>query len=45
VTLECIWAYPAKVGSILASAVSAGNISVKSIALILDSLLKTLAPI
>lgn len=44
VTLECIWAYPAKAGSILASAVSAGNISVRSIALILDSLLKNLGP-
>jgi len=44
VTIDCIWAYPAKVGSILASLVSAGNISVKSIALILGSLLKNLGP-
>lgn len=43
-TIDCIWAYPAKVGSILASLVSAGNISVKSIALILGSLLKNLGP-
>ncbi|HON58137.1 MAG TPA: hypothetical protein PLT45_01250 [Smithella sp.] len=44
IAIECIWKYPAKVGSLLAAAVSAGNISVKSIALILASLLENLGP-
>lgn len=44
VAIECIWKYPAKVASILASLVSAGNISVKSITLIVKSLLDNLGP-
>lgn len=44
IAVECIWAYPAKVGSILAMLVSAGNISVKSISIIFGSLLKNLGP-
>lgn len=44
VAIECIWRYPAKVASILASLVSAGNISVKSITLIVKSLLDNLGP-
>lgn len=44
VVVKCIWRYPAKVASILASLVSAGNISVKSITLIIKSLLDNLGP-
>jgi len=44
VAIECIWKYPAKVASILASLVSAGNISVKSITLIVKSVLDNLGP-
>lgn len=44
VVIECIWKYPAKVASVLASLVSAGNISVKSITLIVKSLLDNLGP-
>lgn len=44
VVIECIWKYPAKVASILASLVSAGNISVKGITLIIQSLLDNLGP-
>jgi hypothetical protein len=44
IAVECIWKYPAKVGSILATLVSAGNISVKSITIIVASLLKNLGP-
>ncbi|MCX5849836.1 MAG: hypothetical protein NTW65_10345 [Deltaproteobacteria bacterium] len=44
VVIDCTWAYPAKVGSLLATMVSAGNISVKSISIIVASLLKTLGP-
>ncbi len=44
VAIECIWKYPAKVGSILATLVSAGNISLKSLSLIVGSLLDNLGP-
>jgi DNA-directed RNA polymerase subunit L len=44
IAIECIWKYPAKVGSILAAVVSAGNISIKGIAMILSSLLDNLGP-
>jgi len=44
VVIECIWKYPAKVASILASLVSAGNISVKGITIIVQSLLDNLGP-
>jgi hypothetical protein len=44
IAIDCIWAYPAKVGSVVASLVSAGNISVKSITMIVSSLLKNLGP-
>lgn len=44
VAIECIWKYPAKAGSILATLVSAGNISLKSLSLIVGSLLDNLGP-
>jgi hypothetical protein len=42
--LERIWEYPAKIATILASLVSAGNISIKSINLIVKSLTDRLGP-
>jgi len=44
IAIECIWKYPAKVGSILAALVSAGNISVKSVSSIVGSLINNLGP-
>ncbi|MFA5322032.1 MAG: hypothetical protein WC373_05105 [Smithella sp.] len=40
----CIWPYPAKIGSLVATLVSAGNISVKSISTLVGPLLKYLGP-
>lgn len=44
IAIECIWRYPAKVGSALAALVSAGNISIKGVSSIVGSLINNLGP-